>query len=361
MKSYFSIDVQPDYEGLLRTVKREGNTERVHFIELFLDSEIKTALSERFGINGHLSQKDPRYNEKREIALQRYLGYDFVRCGLENYEFPLNWINIDDTADHSREEGRDFINEHKGPITCWEEYEKYPWPQLTDAHFQAFEWYEKYLPDDMCVIAQSGFGHIAELVTWLMGFETLCFALLENRELVRAISDRVIGLSEQAVKRIVEFEQAKLIWGSDDMGFRSGLMIGPDDTRDFILPGHKLVAEIAHAAGKPYLLHSCGKLDMIIEDLIEDVKIDARHSFEDNIESVVSLHRKYGQRIAHLGGIDMDFLCRSGEEGIRKRVRETLQSCMPIGGYCLGTGNSVANYVPPDNYLAMLDEGRKFM
>ena len=29
------------------------------------------------------------------------------------------------------------------------------------------------------------------------------------------------------------------------------------------------------------------------------------------------------------------------------------------GGYCLGTGNSVANYIPLANYLAMLDEGRK--
>jgi uroporphyrinogen decarboxylase len=30
---------------------------------------------------------------------------------------------------------------------------------------------------------------------------------------------------------------------------------------------------------------------------------------------------------------------------------------MPGGGYCLGSGNSVANYIPLDNYLAMVDEG----
>jgi uroporphyrinogen decarboxylase len=29
-------------------------------------------------------------------------------------------------------------------------------------------------------------------------------------------------------------------------------------------------------------------------------------------------------------------------------------------GYCLGTGNSVANYIPVQNYLAMLDEGRRW-
>ncbi len=32
----------------------------------------------------------------------------------------------------------------------------------------------------------------------------------------------------------------------------------------------------------------------------------------------------------------------------------------PGGGYCLGTGNSVANYIPLENYLTMLDEGRRF-
>ena len=61
--------------------------------------------------------------------------------------------------------------------------------------------------------------------------------------------------------------------------------------------------------------------------------------------------------IALLGGIDLDFLCRSEPEAIRERVRDTLNICLPGGGYCLGTGNSVANYIPLDNYLAMLDEG----
>jgi uroporphyrinogen decarboxylase len=61
-----------------------------------------------------------------------------------------------------------------------------------------------------------------------------------------------------------------------------------------------------------------------------------------------------------LGGIDVDFLCRATEDQVRERVRKTLTACMPGGGYCLGTGNSVANYVPLRNYLAMLDEGLTF-
>jgi uroporphyrinogen decarboxylase len=53
-------------------------------------------------------------------------------------------------------------------------------------------------------------------------------------------------------------------------------------------------------------------------------------------------------------------MCRGDEKTIRARVREILDACMPGGGYCLGTGNSVANYIPLDNYLIMLDEGRKY-
>jgi uroporphyrinogen decarboxylase len=137
-------------------------------------------------------------------------------------------------------------------------------------------------------------------------------------------------------------------------------LIDPQDLREFVLPGHKKMAEMAHAAGRPYLLHACGNLETITEDLIEEVGIDARHSFEDVIEDVREAKRRYGTRIALLGGIDVDFLCRADEQAIRTRVRDTLDVCLPGGWYCLGTGNSVANYIPLESYLAMLDEGRRY-
>jgi uroporphyrinogen decarboxylase len=56
----------------------------------------------------------------------------------------------------------------------------------------------------------------------------------------------------------------------------------------------------------------------------------------------------------------VDFLCRADEAAVRQRVRDTLDACLPGGGYVLGTGNSVANYIPLRNYLAMLDEGRRY-
>ena len=358
--SPFSAPVTPDWEGLLRCIRRAGTPARVHFIELFLDSEVQAAVCERFGLLDGLDPADPFFEQQRQVRLQRFLGYDYVRCGLEGLTFPLYRTPVDDTASLRRSGGRAYQDEHVGPITTWQEFEAYPWPDPAQATTRALEWYEAHLPEDMCVIGSGGFAHFAEYLTWLMGYETLCYALYDQRDLVAAISRRLIDIYRVVVKRLVQFERVKIVFGSDDMGFRTGTLIRPDDLREFVLPGHRLMAQVSHDAGRPYLLHSCGKLDAIMGDLIDDVRIDAKHSFEDAIEPVTQARQRYSGHIALLGGIDMDFLCRSTQEQVRTRVRETLEACMPGGGYCLGTGNSVANYIPLDNYLAMLDEGRRW-
>jgi uroporphyrinogen decarboxylase len=273
---------------------------------------------------------------------------------------PLTRTTVADTAALPRESGRSFMEEHRGPITTWEEFEAYPWPDPAMASTRSLEWYEENLPDDMCVIGSGGFAHFAEYLAWLMGYETLCFSLYDQRELVAAISERLVEIFRMAIQRMLEFDRVKIIWGSDDMGFRTATLISPDDLRAFVLPGHRLMAQMSHRAARPYLLHSCGNLRAIMEDLVEEVGIDALHSFEDTIVDVISVKEQYGDRIAVLGGIDVDFLCRSTERQVRERVRNTLEKCMPGGGYCLGTGNSVANYIPLRNYLAMLDEGHRY-
>ncbi len=76
---------------------------------------------------------------------------------------------------------------------------------------------------------------------------------------------------------------------------------------------------------------------------------------------VEEIHRRWGERIAILGGVDMDLLTRGSEAEVRRRTRTILDTCAASGtGYCLGTGNSGANYLPPGNFLAMLDEGRRW-
>jgi uroporphyrinogen decarboxylase len=222
MNTILKKKITPDWQGLVDCIMRKGTPARVHNIELFLDDEIKDSICDRFNLLENLEESDPDFTFKREITIQRFLGYDYVRCSLDDFEMPLDMLVAEDTAGIKRIEGREYINEQKGPVTNWEEFEKYPWPDPGKCPTTSLEWYEKNLPDDMCIMGSGGFAHFAEFLTWLMGYETLCFALFENRDLVKAISDRLIEIYEKSIGRMLEFDRVKIIWGSDDMGFRGG-------------------------------------------------------------------------------------------------------------------------------------------
>lgn len=362
--SPFAEEIVPDWQGFLACLRREGTPSRVHFIELFLDGEIKEEICRRYGLLDDLDPADPFFLYRKEIAVQRFLGYDYVLCPGVSGEsldarLSIPTLVTADTAALSHSGGRGYIDEHSGPITTWAEFEAYPWPDPAAYDPASLRWYEQNLPADMCLIGGL-VGSIYENITFLMGYETLCLALYENRPLVAALAQRLTDLYAAEVEHILRFERVKAIWGSDDLGFRSGTLIAPKDLRELVLPGHRRLAALAHAAGRPYLLHSCGKLDHIYPDLLDDVAIDAKHSYEDTIADVRQLKATLGRRAALLGGIDVDFLCRASQDEIRARVRDVLRVCQPGGGYLLGTGNSVANYIPLDAYLAMLDEGRRF-
>ncbi|KKL77223.1 hypothetical protein LCGC14_2037030, partial [marine sediment metagenome] len=351
--------VQPDAQSFLANLRRQGTPDRVHYMELFLDGEVKDAIVGRFDLAAGLSEDDPHYAQKREIAIQRFLGYDYVSAALE-LAMPLNRTLIDDTADLPRLAGRAYMEEHEGPITSWEQFEQYPWPDPATAPDGALAWFQENLPEDMCLVSNCG-AHFCEHLCWLMGYESLCYALYDQRDLVEAIYRKILDITTGTMTRLKQYSRIEAVWGSDDMGFKTSTMFSPTDMRQFVLPGHKAAAEMAHQAGRLYLLHSCGNLRQIMPDLLDDVKIDAKHSFEDTIESIADAKADYGDRCAVIGGIDVDFLCRADEPAIRSRVRDTLDACMPGGGFCLGSGNSVANYVPVDNYLTMLDDNAAYL
>lgn len=87
----------------------------------------------------------------------------------------------------------------------------------------------------------------------------------------------------------------------------------------------------------------------------------------DLIRAVLKMRRPRGckpdfERFtrAIIGGVDMHLVASGNEEQVRARTRQILDACGPGGGYVLGTGNSVANYIPLRNYLAIVDEGQRW-
>lgn len=340
------IRPQPDFEGRLRRVLvRDGLPDRVPFFELFADNEIMAAILGR-----------PVNSIADVIEYQYRLGYDFVKVDVAGFDLPTEGYGFAQDTAPLPHTVRAFHTASMGVIRTWEDFERYPWPKPENIDFSPLEEAARLLPEGMKLIVLR--GHQLESPMALMGFEGLSFALADQPDLVEAVFQRVGELELYCYQNCAQMDAVGAMEISDDLGFKSGTLISPAALRRYVFPWYKRFVEATHAAGKPVILHSCGNLEAVMEDIIA-CGIDAKHSFEDQIMPVTEFKQRYGDRMAALGGLDMDFLCRRTPDEIRARVREIMEVCMPGGGYAFGTGNTVANYVPVENFLAALDEAWK--
>jgi uroporphyrinogen decarboxylase len=282
-------------------------------------------------------------------------GWDYAWC-FSSIPFK-GWIKMeaDNTSSEVREGKRMWVDDNRGPIMNWNDFEHYPWP--TDfrganlmSHLMA-----KRVPSGMKVLVVP--GGVFEWTTWLMGLVPFSFALHEEPALVDAVVQKVSGIIFSVVEDLMDEPEIGGIFMGDDMGYASGTVIAPKILRQKFLPEMKKVIDLVHGAEKLFLLHSCGNLTSIMDDLI-GLGIDGKHSFEDKIMPVEEVYNKWGKQTAIIGGVDVHLLTAGTEQMVRERTRQILDACGHNGHFVLGTGNSVTNYIPLKNYLAMLDEGR---
>jgi uroporphyrinogen decarboxylase len=364
---------QPNFENLRRTILRQGPPGPVPFFELFADpGVVEAVLEEKFPIDlrryleeafASVSADElPGITKTADMYVRFWyeMGYDYVPVPAD-VVFQRHLMPLADTAALADWVGgeRYWQDEESGPIQSWADFEAYPWPKAGDLPLIALQYVNAVLPEGMkiCVHLPTVF----ENAMYVMGLQSLCYALHDQADLVEAICQRLGEIVTAVAAQVVTWDNVGMLLQGDDLGFHSGTLVSPDVIRRYVLPHHRRTAEIAHGAGKLSAFHSCGNVYKLMDDLIDDVGIDAKHSFEDKIMPVEEVYRRWGDRVAILGGVDMDLLGRGTEEEVRARTREILEVCGVKGtGYCLGTGNSVANYIPVQNYLAMLDEGRRW-
>ncbi len=356
----------PDAEAFIRCLMGEERPQKPPLVEYVVDDiHMCTIISDMLGrqwvpapSNGTKETgsvqafTEPAYWDNL-IEFWYRMGYDFVRLEL-SLDLPRHHLLTEDTAQAS-EGQRAWADEHHRPISSWEDFEQYPWPTLTEADFFPHEYIDSHLPEGMGLMSCHA-GGICEHVRWIMSYEGLSLALYDNPELISAVIERVGTLMEQYYQRLVHLDNLIAIFPGDDMGFRTQTLISPDDLREYFLPWHRRFAQIAHDAKLPYFLHSCGNIEAIMKDLIEDVGIDGKHSFEDSIIPAGDFQKRYGEQIAVLGGIDIHKLASYSPEQLRGYVRSMIDECAPSGRFAIGSGNSIPSYIPLENYLTMLDE-----
>jgi uroporphyrinogen decarboxylase len=246
-----------------------------------------------------------------------------------------------------------------GPIQGRSDFESYPWGDLPrlfwDLAGPRFDALTSSLPDGMKAVGGVGNG-VFEISEDLVGIEYLPFMQVDDPELYtdvyKRIGDVMCTIWSEFIKRYSPAFVACRF--GDDLGFKSSLLTNPATLRQHVFPQYRRVIDLVHGSGLPFLLHSCGCIFEVMEDIL-DLGIDAKHSNEDNIAPFEQWIGDYGKRIGLLGGFDMNFLCTKNESEVFDSVLEHGARYRFLSqGYALGSGNSIPDYVPVENYLAMI-------
>jgi uroporphyrinogen decarboxylase len=326
---------KPDYRNLT-TVLEGGIAGRPVLFEFFLNDDLYAFL---LGKEKLINENPEEYHLLRMMAYET-AGYDYytVLAG----DTPINPIHIKTKETISLNAA--------GVINDRDSFGKFKWtdPKVYDTG--RLDSLSGRMPEGMKLVPY-GPGGVLENVVSLMGYDNLCYAVYDNPGLVADVCEKVGGILVEYYKLVSNRDDVAAVISNDDWGFNTQLMLSAKDMRKYIFPWHEEIVRIIHAAGKPAILHSCGNLGEVEEDIFK-MGYDAKHSYEDNIEPVEKIYTRYRGRIAVLGGIDLDFICRATPDEVFERSKKMLG--LAGNGYALGSGNSIPAYVPIENYMAMI-------
>ncbi len=349
-KEYAMIRLQrtPDFEQLLRVLTRDKPPNHLPFYEHLASNGFMSA---RMGVN--MAALDWNTKEAWQVYVDFWLGMGFDGVPIEippNLPLKRHECRTDQVSQGSEA----FVS-----IQNMEDFETYPWPDpISAVDLGHYERAAACLPEGAKLVAGVCAGPY-EWASTLLGVEGLALALCLDPDLVKAVFQKIGEIHCAALRQIADMDAVGACRQGDDLGFKTATFLSPEHLREYVLPIHAQLAAIAHEAGKPFILHSCGNLDAVYNDIIDGCRIDAKHSFEDVILPVSKFKQQYGTRVTPLGGLDVDFICRAEERDLRRCVRETAEVCFADGFWALGTGNSLTDYMPVEQYMIVLDEGMK--
>jgi methylmalonyl-CoA mutase cobalamin-binding domain/chain len=192
------------------------------------------------------------------------------------------------------------------------------------------------------------------LYEFVIGLEDAMKMVYEDRDLMEELLDISAEwcgkLCDAGVKNGADF-----VWVGDDVAFKTGLFLPPEIMREMWLPRLARIIAPAKRAGKPVMFHSDGNVVDLVPMLL-DVGIDCVQPMDPYGVDYREMKKRFGGRVCLAGNIDIEFpLAHGTTADVEKDVREHLEALMPGGGYICGSSHSIVNYIPHENFVAMLN------
>ena len=339
----------PDYTNLLQAVSNQRPS-RMPVYEHHIDAPfISKVLGENIDPSGLKPEELVGYYEK-VIGFWKDMTYDGF-----DYEAAI----CDILPGHGA-----IMGGMTGPVQTRDDFNKYPWGEIPlifkETYTPHFEAIRKTLPAGMKAFGGCGYG-IFEASRDIVGYEPLCIMQCMDPDLFRdlfiKIGDLWIELWTWVIKNYSDIYVFFRM--GDDLGHKTSTLLDPEIILQHILPQYKRIIYLIHSSGKKFLLHSCGNIFPLMDDIIA-LGIDAKHSNEDQIAPFSEWIEKYSLRIGLFGGFDLNLLILSDSDVVFQTILKQGTSFRGSArGYGLGSGNSIPEYVPVDGFLAMIEAAKE--
>ncbi|MBS6765053.1 MAG: hypothetical protein KH304_15930 [Clostridium sp.] len=159
-------------------------------------------------------------------------------------------------------------------------------------------------------------------------------------EEVHCLFRRLADYYMRIMERVKEETGADAIFVTDDIGTQSGPFFSLDIFREFFKPYYKQLIDKAHSLGMHFWLHTCGNIELYMEDFIE-IGLDVIHPIQKYTMDYQEIAKKYGDRICLLVGFDVQQTIPFGTPGeVRQEVRDLIDTfSRPSGRFMLTMGN----------------------
>jgi uroporphyrinogen decarboxylase len=340
-----NIPFIPDYHNILEVLYNR-RPKRLPLYEHHIDLPFISKMSEKEIILQGTQVKDYEELYKKITSFWKEMTYD---------AFDFEAAICDIFPGHGA-----IMGGMPGPIQTRDDFNKYPFDKIPAIFWNTYKPHldaiRAVLPAGMKAYGGCGYG-IFEASQDLVGFEPLCLMQYMDPELFADLFNKIGDLYVSLwSKMISDYSDIFVFFRmGDDLGYKTSTMLSPDTIKTYILPQFKRVIELVHEADKKFLLHSCGCIFDVMDDIIA-LGIDAKHSNEDQIAPFDKWIELYNGKIGLFGGFDLNTLCLKRYEDVYIEVLERgTEFRKKTKGYGIGTGNSIPDYIPIEGFSAMID------
>jgi uroporphyrinogen decarboxylase len=338
--------LDPDFSRLEAALRRE-EPDRVPLFE----AEIAIPIQEWFLGREINSARD-------EVEFYIRAGYDFVPVLPPFFAPRIMRTARNGQSDADSERG--WLTESEGLIKTMDDVESFPWPDPDDVDFSSFHEVAALLPPKMKIIGMLSPAAIFGNVSQAMGLENFSYALYDRIDVIEALFEKIGSTYERITRRLVGMPRLGAVFMSDDLAHGAGPLVSPAVYRKYVFPWYRIIGGILEDAGLPWIFHSDGRLDVLLDDLHE-CGVKAIHPIEPNAMDIVKTKEQFGDKFCIFGNIDLEYTLTRGSVGdVEALVKKRIGELAPGGGWGLAASNSVPDYVKPENYRAMVAAGKKY-